>query len=103
MNIYWVLIIDSISVPDVPEEWDDCQSELLRILYLIKNMEKHDKKSKPYLSGEYADIFQASSTGDLTAEETVADSQSYFREFDNQSTIRFASEEGREEGRAEEK
>lgn len=56
------------------------------------------KESKPYLSGEYEDIFTASSTGNLSSEEAVAYSQSYFKELDNQSAVRLAEKRGIEIG-----
>lgn len=96
-----------ISLPEVPDEWDDCNSEFLRILYLIKNMENMTRKSKPYRTGEYDDFFDAASTYHLTNEEAVAYSQSYLKDMENQSAVRFAAhrsrEEGREEGREEER
>ena len=90
-----------LSLPEVPEEWDECETELLRLLYLIKNMEDLTKASKPYLSGEYEDIFTASSTGMLSNEEAVAYSQSYYKDIDNQSAVQFAAKRNREEGRLE--
>ncbi len=87
-----------ISLKEVPGEWDDCNTQLLKLLYLIKNMEDMTRKSKPYLSGEYDDIFTASSIGNLTNEEAQAYSNSYFKELDNQSAIRFAESRGRQEG-----
>lgn len=90
-----------LSLREVPGDWDECDSELLRILYLIKNMEDMTRKSKPYISGEYSDFFEASSTGMLSNEEAVAYSQSYLKELDNQSAIRFAEKRSRAEGHAE--
>ena len=90
-----------LSLPEVPKEWDECDTELLRMLYLIKNMETLTRESKPYMSGHYADIFQASATGNLTPEEAVKYSESYFKELDNQSSLRFTAKKNREEGRAE--
>lgn len=90
-----------ISLVEIPKEWDECTSELTRLLYLIKNMENMTKKSKPYLSGEYDEFFTASSTGNLTEEEAVAYSQSYFKDLENQSAVRFAESRSRAEGRAE--
>ncbi|MDE6296304.1 MAG: Rpn family recombination-promoting nuclease/putative transposase [Muribaculaceae bacterium] len=94
-----------ISLPDVPKDWDECNTELLRQLFLIKNMENMTRKSKPYLTGEYEEMFTASSTGNLTNEEAVAYSQSYLKEIDHQSAMRFAErrsyDKGREEGREE--
>ncbi len=90
-----------LSLPEVPEEWDDCQTELEKLLYIIKNMENMTKQSKPYLSGEFDEIFEASKTEKLSPEEAVAYSESYYKELDNQSAIRFAAEKSRNEGRKE--
>lgn len=79
----------------------NCKSELERLLFLIKNMENLTKDSKPYRSGEYDDMFTASSTEYLSNEEAVAYSKSYFKELDNQSAVRFAARKNREEGREE--
>lgn len=61
-------------------------------------MENMTRKSKPYLSGEYDEFFNASSTGNLTEEEAELYSQSYFKELDNQSAVRFAESKGMEKG-----
>ena len=70
----------------------------IRESYLIKNMENLTKESKPYLSGEYDDFFTASKTENLTNEEAVAYSESYLKELDNQSVVRFTARKNREEG-----
>ncbi len=98
-----------LSFNQVPDDWDECETELVRLLYLIKNMENLTRESKPYLSGEYADLFTASATDSLTNEEAVAYSNSYYRELEHQSAVAYAAtkaeakgrEEGREEGIAE--
>ncbi len=90
-----------LSLKKVPKEWDECKTELLKLLYLIKNMENLTRESKPYLSGEYNDIFKASATESLSNEEAVAYSQSYYKELENRSALRFATRKGREEGRQE--
>ena len=64
-------------------------------------MENLTKESKPYLSGEYDDFFTASKTENLTNEEAVAYSESYLKELDNQSVVRFTARKNREEGKAE--
>ena len=100
-----------ISLPEVPEDWDDCDTEFLKIIYLIKNMENMTRNSKPYRTGDYDDFFDAASTTQLTNEEAVAYSRSYLKEMENQSAVRFAAArsreegeiKGREEGREEEK
>lgn len=89
-----------LALPEVPEQWDDCDTELARLLFLIKNMEELNKKSKPYLSGEYDDIFKASSTDSLNEEEVEYYSQSYLKTLDNQSAVRFAEKKYFAEGEA---
>lgn len=64
-------------------------------------MENLTRKSEPYLSGKYYEIFDAAATENLTNEEAVAYSSSYFKEQDNQSAVRFAARISRDEGRAE--
>ncbi|MDE6409567.1 MAG: hypothetical protein K2K81_04910 [Muribaculaceae bacterium] len=56
------------------------------------------RESKPYLTGEYEEMFTASSTGNLSNEEAVAYSQSYLKELDSQSAIRFAERRSLEKG-----
>ena len=62
-------------------------------------MDNMTKESKAYQTGEYDEMFTAASTGNLSREEAVAYSASYYKELDNQSAIRFAERKGREEGR----
>ncbi|MBD5262858.1 MAG: Rpn family recombination-promoting nuclease/putative transposase [Bacteroides sp.] len=90
-----------LSLKQIPKQWEACETELTRQLYLIKNMENLTKESKPYLSGEYDDFFTASKTENLTNEEAVAYSESYLKELDNQSVVRFTARKNRAEGRAE--
>lgn len=61
-------------------------------------MENLTRESKPYLSGEYKDIFKASATDSLSNEEVVAYSQLYYKELENRSAVRFAARKSREEG-----
>ncbi len=61
-------------------------------------MENMTHESAPYRSGDYSDFFEASATQLLTNEEAVAYSQSYFKELENQSAVRFAADRSREEG-----
>ncbi len=87
-----------LSLPEVPEEWDECKTELEKLLYIIKNMENMTKDSKAYLSGEFDEIFEASKTEKLSSEEAVAYSDSYYKELDYRSAIRFAAKKNRREG-----
>ena len=90
-----------LSLQEVPKYWEECVTELIRQLYLIKNMENLTKESKPYLSGEYNDFFTSSMTDNLTEEEAVAYSESYLKELERQSALRFTAKKNREEGREE--
>ena len=55
-----------LSLPELPRKWEKCETELERLLYLIKNMEKLTRNSKPYKSGQYDEIFRASATDILS-------------------------------------
>ncbi len=94
-----------IALPGVPKEWEDCKTELERLLYLIKNMENLTKESKPYKTGEYQDLFTTSSTGLLSKEEAKAYSMSYFHAVERESAIRYAEKKAAEaaERRGEER
>ncbi len=89
--------------------WKECESEIERLLYLIKNMDKLEKDSEIYRSKEYKEIFDAAESQSLASEDVVAYSQSLQRLRDMQSGIEFARkesfqegmEEGRKEGRKE--
>ena len=101
-----------LSLPQVPE-WGECGTELERILFLIKNMETMDKESKPYITGEYDEFFEAAETQQLVAEEAVCYSESRQRLIDEERDRladrwywrdRWREEwlaEGKAEGRAE--
>lgn len=93
--------------------WEECGSEIERLMYLIKNMDKLDKNSEIYKSREYQEIFDAAETDNMVQEDVVAYSQSLQRLEDIQSGIDYARQEsynegvvigiekGKEEGRAE--
>lgn len=87
-----------LSLKMVPEEWHNCKTELERLLYLVKNMENLDKNSEPYKTREYSDMFDTAELASFAAEDVVAYSNSYLKELDNQSAIRFAARENRKEG-----
>ena len=87
-----------LSLAQINDEWDNCKTELERQLYLIKNMEKLNKESKPYMSGEYDDMFNASEIASMAAEDIVAYRSSIMIEMERQSALEFAKEEGKEEG-----
>ena len=90
-----------LSLKQVSDNWDECESKIEQQLYLIKNMEKLDKESKPYKSGEYEDLFKASEIASMAKEDIVEYRNSILMEMDRQSAIDFAKEEGREEGKME--
>ena len=82
-------------------EWKDCGSEIERLMYLIKNMDKLDKNSEIYRSREYEDMFDAAETDNMVNEELVAYSESLQRMRDYQSGLDYARRESFDEGRAE--
>lgn len=85
------------------KEWKDCKTELERILYLIRNMDKLDKKSDAYLSHEYEDFFNAAETAYMAAEDVVTYSESLQRLNAIRAGVDYAFEDGKEEGVQEEK
>ena len=88
-----------LNLLQVSDDWDECKTELERRLYLIKNMEKLNKESKPYKTGEYEDMFKASEIASMAAEDIVAYRNSIMIEMERQSELEFAKDEGREEER----
>ena len=52
-----------------------------------------NKTSKPYLSGEFDEFFDAASTGNLTNEEAAVYAHAYFEEVDKESALRFAEKQ----------
>ena len=86
-----------LSLSQVSDEWEGCRTDLERQLYLIKNMEKLDKDSKPYKTGEYEEMFRASEIASMAAEDIVEYRNSIMIEMERQSALEFAKEEGREE------
>ncbi len=80
------------------KSWDQCKSEIERLMYLIKNMDKLDKNSEIYKSKEYKEIFDAAETGNMVQEEMVAYSQSLQKLQDIQSGIDYARQESYNDG-----
>ena len=64
-------------------------------------MEKLNKKSKPYKTGEYSEMFNASEIASMAAEDIVEYRNSIMIEMERESELEFAKEEGREKGREE--
>lgn len=89
------------SLRQVPKQWEDCENELQRQLYIIKNMEQLDKDSAPYKEGKYYELFNAAESGQLAREDVVPYSQSLERLHSYQAGLDYATEMGREEGRME--
>lgn len=95
------MVLSFISLDKVRHKWNDCETELERILFLIKNMHTMDKNSDAYKSKEYAELFDASETSSLVAEEMVAYSQSYARMEEDRAAIAYNAELSRQKGWAE--
>ncbi len=86
---------------EAKESWDECGSELEKLVYIIKNMHKMDRESKAYKSGEFDDMFHASEIGSLAAEDAVLYSQSRLRLQEMRDAVAFASNESFEKGMEE--
>lgn len=87
-----------LSLPQVPKRWEECETKLQKLLFLIKNMEKLNKESKPYKSGEYKELFHASMLSNLAAEEMAVYEKTLIRELEMESAREYAYEEGIERG-----
>ena len=87
------------------KRWEECGTELERILYIIKNMDKMSKTSKPYMEGDYEEMFEAATMGNMASEELVAYSDSLQKLRDTQAGIEYASrqayDDGEQKGRKE--
>lgn len=83
------------------KKWEDCESEIERLMFLIKNMDKLDKTSEIYKSKEYQDMFEAAETHNMVNEELVAYSESLQRMRDYQSGLEYVRKESFDDGRAE--
>lgn len=90
-----------ISLRQLPREWDECSTEIERLLFLIKNMDKMDKNSKPYKSGEYKDIFDASEVSMMANEDVVEYAKAQLRAEETMLAVKEAKATGFEEGREE--
>ena len=94
-----------LSLRQVPEKWEDCKTHLQRILFLIKNMDKLDKNSAPYVEGGYEKLFEAAESSHMAAEDVVLYSQSLERLNAYRAGIDYAAEQswasGLEKGRTE--
>ena len=80
------------------KKWSECLSEIERLLFLIKNMDKLDKNSEIYKSKEYKDMFDAAETQNMVEEELVAYSESLQRMRDYQSGLDYARKESFDDG-----
>ena len=87
-----------LSLRQVPERWEECENELQRQLYLIKNMENLDKNSAPYKEGGYEELFDAAESASIVGEEMVRYSESLDRLRSYQAGVDYASERSRLEG-----
>ena len=78
--------------------WRECTTEIERMLYLIKNMEKMDKNSEIYRSKEYEDLFDAAEASSLANEDVVAYSNSLQKLRASEAGIEYARRESYSEG-----
>lgn len=87
-----------LSLPQVKKGWRECENELERMLYIIKNMDKMDKNSDAYKGKQYSEIFDASEIASMASEDVVAYSQSLYRKNDIMDAIEYASQESYNRG-----
>ena len=90
-----------IHLSTVKDSWEECKTNYDKILFIIKNMHKMDKKSKPYLSREFEDLFREAEVSSMAAEDVVAYSQSRQKYEDTLAGFRYAERTSFSEGRAE--
>lgn len=86
------------SLKQIPKDWELCENELQKCLYLVKNMDKMDKNSKPYKEGGYEDLFESAESVHVLGEDAVLYSQSLAHLRAVQAGLDFRYEEGIEEG-----
>lgn len=90
-----------IHLCEAKEDWDLCENEFEKIVYIIKNMHMMDKESKAYKSGEFDEMFNASEIGGLVEEEATAYSKSRLKLEEMIEAVNYASKESFEKGIAE--
>lgn len=83
---------------EAKDEWDLCENEFEKLVYLLKNMHNMDKESKAYKSGEFEEMFHASEISSLVKEDAVLYSQSRLRLQEMIDAVNFASNESFEKG-----
>lgn len=99
-NLLRLLIV---CLKEAKPTWEECETQLEKLIYIIKNMHNMDKESKAYKSGEFDEMFEAAKLDSLAAEDMVAYSQSKRRYNDMQLAYKYSYSKGEAEGRAEER
>lgn len=87
-----------VCLEEVKNTWGECETELERMTYLIKNMHHMDKNSEAYKSREYQDMFDAAEIGSFAAEDVVAYKQSTRAYEDRELYVDSAYKDGYETG-----
>lgn len=83
------------------KSWQDFNTEIEKIMYLIKNMDKMDKESEAYKSKEYQDLFDASETSNMACEQMVSYYNSLQRLLDDEIWREEVRQEVKQEVRLE--
>lgn len=100
-----VLRMIFLHLSEVKRDWDECETDCDKILFIIKNMYHMDKESKAYLSGEFYDYFKESEVDNLAKEDFVEYRKSNMRYWEDQAIVDYATrkslDEGLEEGRVQ--
>lgn len=93
------------SLEEVPSTWEECETELEKALFLIKNMENMSSTSLAYREGNFNEFFEAARSSRLSKDDIIPYKQSveYLRDTQRgiDYAIDFAKDKLRAEGRAE--
>lgn len=94
-NLLRLLIV---SLEEVKSSWEECETELEQITYIIKNMHLMDKNSEAYKSKKYDELFDAAEISSMAAEDVVTYGQSQRKLEDLQLAYDWARNEGLTQG-----
>lgn len=96
-NLLRLLIV---CLKEAKPTWEDCNTQLEKLIYIIKNMHNMDKESNAYKSGEFDEMFEAAEIDNLAAEDVVAYSESKQKLKDIQLAYQYSYSAGEAAGRA---
>lgn len=100
-NTIFMNLMTNVHLNEAREDWDQCENEFDKIVYIIKNMHNMDKQSKAYRSGKFDEMFREAEINNLVAEDAVLYSQSRLRLQEMAYAVDYASNESFEKGKME--